>query len=128
MDLIVMGTHGRSGLERMLMGSVAEKVMRGASCSVLVVKLPGERQAVSPDVEVAVSPDLNGVACAETPRAVVVASAAATALGVFRATSLVQKARGGFAGAENSVVRADAGLDLIVAVEIDIVVLTADVG
>lgn len=56
MDLIVMGTHGRSGLERMLMGSVAEKVMRGASCSVLVVKLPGERQAVSPDVEVAVSP------------------------------------------------------------------------
>jgi len=55
-DLIVMGTHGRTGLERMLMGSVAEKVMRGASCSVLVVKLPGERQAVLPDVEVAVSP------------------------------------------------------------------------
>jgi len=55
-DLIVMGTHGRTGLERMLMGSVAEKVLRGASCSVLVVKLPGERQTVSPDLEVAVSP------------------------------------------------------------------------
>jgi nucleotide-binding universal stress UspA family protein len=55
-DLIVMGTHGRTGLERMLMGSVAEKVLRGASCSVLVVKLPGERKAVAPDVEVAVSP------------------------------------------------------------------------
>ncbi len=40
MDLIVMGTHGRTGLERLLMGSVAEKVMREASCSVLVVKLP----------------------------------------------------------------------------------------
>jgi nucleotide-binding universal stress UspA family protein len=40
MDLIVMGTHGRTGLERMLMGSVAEKVMREAQCSVLVVKLP----------------------------------------------------------------------------------------
>jgi len=40
MDLIVMGTHGRTGLERMLMGSVAEKVMRDAKCSVLVVKLP----------------------------------------------------------------------------------------
>jgi nucleotide-binding universal stress UspA family protein len=40
MDLIVMGTHGRSGLERLLMGSVAEKVMREAPCSVLVVKLP----------------------------------------------------------------------------------------
>jgi nucleotide-binding universal stress UspA family protein len=40
MDLIVMGTHGRTGLERLLMGSVAEKVMRDAVCSVLVVKLP----------------------------------------------------------------------------------------
>jgi nucleotide-binding universal stress UspA family protein len=40
MDLIVMGTHGRTGLERLLMGSVAERVMREAPCSVLVVKLP----------------------------------------------------------------------------------------
>ena len=55
-DLIVMGTHGRTGLERMLMGSVAEKVLRGASCSVLVVKMQGDRKAVAPDVEVAVSP------------------------------------------------------------------------
>jgi nucleotide-binding universal stress UspA family protein len=39
-DLIVMGTHGRRGLERLLMGSVAEKVIRAAPCSVLVVKLP----------------------------------------------------------------------------------------
>jgi nucleotide-binding universal stress UspA family protein len=39
-DLVVMGTHGRTGLERLLMGSVAEKVMRDAPCSVLVVKLP----------------------------------------------------------------------------------------
>ena len=39
-DLIVMGTHGRTGLERLLMGSVAEKVMRESACSVLVVKLP----------------------------------------------------------------------------------------
>jgi nucleotide-binding universal stress UspA family protein len=39
-DLIVMGTHGRTGLERLLLGSVAEKVMREARCSVLVVKLP----------------------------------------------------------------------------------------
>src|SRR5438309_2082895 len=39
-DLIVLGTHGRTGLERLLMGSVAEKVMREAPCSVLVVKLP----------------------------------------------------------------------------------------
>jgi nucleotide-binding universal stress UspA family protein len=39
-DLIVMGTHGRTGLERLLMGSVAEKVLRNAPCSVLVVKMP----------------------------------------------------------------------------------------
>jgi nucleotide-binding universal stress UspA family protein len=39
-DLIVMGTHGRTGLDRLLLGSVAEKVLRGASRSVLVVKMP----------------------------------------------------------------------------------------
>ena len=38
-DLIVMGTHGRTGLERLLMGSVAENVVRGAPCSVLVAKM-----------------------------------------------------------------------------------------
>jgi nucleotide-binding universal stress UspA family protein len=37
-DLIVMGTHGRSGLGRLLMGSVAEFVLPRASCAVLVVK------------------------------------------------------------------------------------------
>lgn len=37
-DLIVMGTHGRTGLKRVLMGSVAEHVMRSAPCPVLVVK------------------------------------------------------------------------------------------
>lgn len=39
-DLIVMGTHGRTGLKRMLMGSVAEAVLRGATCPVLTVKAP----------------------------------------------------------------------------------------
>jgi nucleotide-binding universal stress UspA family protein len=37
-DLIVMATHGRTGLARMLMGSVAEEVVRRASCAVLTVK------------------------------------------------------------------------------------------
>lgn len=40
MDLIVMGTHGRSGLERLLVGSVTEKVLREAPCSVMAVKMP----------------------------------------------------------------------------------------
>jgi nucleotide-binding universal stress UspA family protein len=39
-DLIVMGSHGRSGLGRLLMGSVAEAVLRGARCPVLTVKVP----------------------------------------------------------------------------------------
>ncbi len=39
-DLIVMGTHGRTGLARLLMGSVAEQVVRKAPCSVLTVKAP----------------------------------------------------------------------------------------
>ena len=36
-DLIVMGTHGRTGLRHMLIGSVAERVVRHASCPVMVV-------------------------------------------------------------------------------------------
>jgi nucleotide-binding universal stress UspA family protein len=39
-DLIVMGTHGRTGLGRLLMGSVAEKVVRRAACPVLTVRSP----------------------------------------------------------------------------------------
>jgi nucleotide-binding universal stress UspA family protein len=39
-DLIAMGTHGRTGLSRLLMGSVAERVVRKASCPVLTVKIP----------------------------------------------------------------------------------------
>jgi nucleotide-binding universal stress UspA family protein len=39
-DLIAMGTHGRTGLGRLLMGSVAEQVVRKASCPVLTVKVP----------------------------------------------------------------------------------------
>ena len=37
-DLIVMGTHGRTGLERVLVGSIAERVIGGAECPVLAVK------------------------------------------------------------------------------------------
>jgi nucleotide-binding universal stress UspA family protein len=41
-DLIVMGTHGRTGLGRLLMGSVAEKVLRKAPCPVITVKCPAD--------------------------------------------------------------------------------------
>jgi nucleotide-binding universal stress UspA family protein len=39
-DLIVMGTHGKTGLKRLLTGSVAEAVLRRARCPVMVVKPP----------------------------------------------------------------------------------------
>lgn len=39
-DLIMMGSHGRTGLRRLLMGSVAEKLVRKAPCAVLTVKAP----------------------------------------------------------------------------------------
>jgi nucleotide-binding universal stress UspA family protein len=37
-DLLVVGTHGRTGISRLLLGSVAEKLVRLADCSVLVVR------------------------------------------------------------------------------------------
>ena len=41
-EMIVLGTHGRSGLTRMLMGSVAESVVRRAPCPVLVYRAVAE--------------------------------------------------------------------------------------
>jgi nucleotide-binding universal stress UspA family protein len=45
-DLIVMGTHGRTGLQHVLLGSVAEKVVRLAPCPVLTVRY--RRETVTP--------------------------------------------------------------------------------
>jgi nucleotide-binding universal stress UspA family protein len=47
MDLIVMGTHGRGPIAHMLLGSVAEKVVRKAPCPVLTVRHP-EHEFVKP--------------------------------------------------------------------------------
>jgi nucleotide-binding universal stress UspA family protein len=41
-DLIVIGTHGRKGLDRVLFGSTAERIVRNASCPVLTVREPGK--------------------------------------------------------------------------------------
>jgi nucleotide-binding universal stress UspA family protein len=42
-DLIVLGSHGRKGLQRFMLGSVAESVARGAYCSVLIVRAAQEK-------------------------------------------------------------------------------------
>ena len=55
-DLIVMGTHGRGGLSRLLLGSVAEAVMRTAPCPVLTVKAPvPDKEAEKPAARRAVA-------------------------------------------------------------------------
>jgi nucleotide-binding universal stress UspA family protein len=47
-DLLVLGTHGRGGFERLVLGSVTEKVLRQATCAVLTVPLAAAERATSP--------------------------------------------------------------------------------
>jgi universal stress protein A len=42
-ELIVMATHGRTGLSHLVLGSVAERVVRMAPCPVLTIRPPGDR-------------------------------------------------------------------------------------
>lgn len=46
-DMIILGTHGRTGLTHILLGSVAEKILRHAPCPVLTVR-PQEHEFVTP--------------------------------------------------------------------------------
>ncbi|MFC6613838.1 universal stress protein [Halopenitus salinus] len=52
-DLVVMGTHGRGGIDRLLLGSVAEKVVRGSSVPVLTVRVDASEAAAEAETEVA---------------------------------------------------------------------------
>jgi nucleotide-binding universal stress UspA family protein len=60
-DMIVLGTHGRTGLARLVVGSVAEKVVRHAGCPVLVM-----RPRLYPEPEAVVEPPC--AACVEVRR------------------------------------------------------------
>ncbi len=42
-SLVVIGTHGRTGLDHIIFGSTAERVVRGATCPVLTIRLPEEQ-------------------------------------------------------------------------------------
>jgi nucleotide-binding universal stress UspA family protein len=50
-DLVVMGTHGRGGIDRLLLGSVAEGVVRACSVPVLTVQVGGESEGESVGTE-----------------------------------------------------------------------------
>jgi K+-sensing histidine kinase KdpD len=50
-DILVVGSHGRRGLQRALIGSVAERVVRGASCPVLVIRDKDYHRNLSPEIE-----------------------------------------------------------------------------
>jgi nucleotide-binding universal stress UspA family protein len=47
-DLIVMGTHGRTGVEHLILGSVAEKVVRLSSCPVMTIPFPARGRRTMP--------------------------------------------------------------------------------
>ena len=51
-DLIIVGTHGRGAVKQLIMGSVAERVVRTAPCPVLAVRAH-EREFIAPDALVA---------------------------------------------------------------------------
>ena len=55
-DLIVLASHGRTGLARVVLGSVAEEVVRTAPCPVLVVKAPVERKKEAETLPVSYPP------------------------------------------------------------------------
>jgi universal stress protein A len=54
-DLIIMGTHGRSGMAEFFLGSVAQQVIRSAPCPVLTVRAHG-REFVRPDALTVTAP------------------------------------------------------------------------
>ncbi len=55
-DVIVMGTHGRTGVGRLVMGSVAEQVVRRAACPVVTVKPQVLRARAAEQPQAAVAP------------------------------------------------------------------------
>ncbi|WP_435101779.1 universal stress protein [Halarchaeum sp. P4] len=63
-DVVVMGTHGRAGLDRLLVGSVTERVVRGADVPVLTVGGPGGTETAPPYENVLVPTDGSDAATA----------------------------------------------------------------
>lgn len=97
--LIVMGTHGRSGVERFLLGSVAEKVLRKARCPVTIV--PPRVTAVAPGDarfdSVLCAVDFSDSALSALPYAISLAEEADAALTVLHVVEIPPEVRDGSA-------------------------------
>ncbi|MFB6123368.1 MAG: universal stress protein [Haloferacaceae archaeon] len=92
-DLVVMGTHGRSGVDRYLLGSVAEKLIRTAHVPVVTVRGDGGVPGVTDYGDVLVPTDGSETATRATDHAIAVATA-------FDATVHVLHAAGGESGGD----------------------------
>lgn len=79
-DLIVMGSHGRTGAERFLLGSVTEKVLRQSDVPVLTVKLPDDGAVSYPFSDILVPTDGSDGAVAAVDPALTLAGAYASTL------------------------------------------------
>lgn len=58
-DLIVMGTHGRRGVRRLVLGSVAERVLRGATCPVLMIPARADAASIGEPADSSVEKELS---------------------------------------------------------------------
>ncbi|WP_254278913.1 universal stress protein [Haloarcula marina] len=73
-DLVVMGTHGRRGLSRYVLGSVAERVVRRSAVPVLTIRAEGAGQSVTACEDILVPTDGSGEATAAVAHAVAIAA------------------------------------------------------
>jgi universal stress protein A len=55
-DLVVMATHGRTGISHLVLGSVAEKVVRESSCPVLTVRMKAAHQSAEEELKLPAAP------------------------------------------------------------------------
>ncbi len=71
-DLLVLGTHGRTGLPKLLMGSVAERIFRQASCPVLTVgpRVPPPQESVAEFNQILFATDFSDESLAALPHAI----------------------------------------------------------